>query len=117
MNKTFEKLLPVPINEQEKLELCEILGKDCVRKAELEQKKKDMAAEYNEKIKMIQEEIDKNSHIAASGEVLKSIRCQATPNYSTKMVEIVRLDYGEIIDTRPMTEEELAQIDMDLGEE
>ena len=109
--------LPVEIAEHEKAELCDVLGKDCVKKAELENEKKEVNKQFKEKIDFIQEEIDRNSQIAAEGAVYRQVTCKATPDYSSKTIQVVRLDTGEVVEERPMTIDELAHIDMNLDED
>jgi len=117
MNSKFETSLPVSISDEELIEICHELGQDCVRKAELEEEKKNSASNFNEKIKMIQENIDTNSQMASTGTMLRKVSCKSEPDYGSKKVQYIRLDTGEIYDERDMTEEELSHIDMNLYEE
>lgn len=117
MNTTIERSLPCPVPEDELHELSEQLGKDCVRKARVEEEKKSSNKAFNDKIAFMQEEIDKAATVVATGEKLRTVKVSVTKNPLTKMMEYVRCDTHEIIEERPLTEEELAEILMDFPED
>ena len=53
------------------------------------------------------------SREVANGEAVRSVDCELRLNYTTLAASLVRTDTGEIVETRPMTEDE-KQEDLDF---
>jgi hypothetical protein len=105
-------LLPVE-RERKGIELAERLQV----KFDAEAHQNSVKAAWKKDLHELDVDIARLRRIVQSGTETRAVECQESPNWSTKLVEIFRIDTGELIDFRPMTEAELQrEIDFGSGE-
>lgn len=99
ITRKFTRELPVTLNEHELQTYGKMLAEK-VREEELaEEKKKQVAAEHSNRIKVIRQEVRRIADARAKGEELRPVHCGE--RLRGNVIEIVRLDRGEVVDTRP----------------
>ncbi len=72
----------------------------------VELRKKETARELGLELKRLRERIEEAQQAVRTGEEPQSVQIEHRRNEERRTIETVRLDTGEIIDTRPMTAEE-----------
>lgn len=98
-DRKFSRELPVTLNDSELQTYGRMLA-DKVREEELaEEKKKQANAEHSARIKTIRVEIKRIADARAKGEELRPVQCGE--RLKGNVIEIVRLDRLEVVDTRP----------------
>jgi hypothetical protein len=97
--RQFTRELPVTLNDGELQTYGKMLAEK-VREEELaEEKKKQITSEQATKIKAIRNDIKRIADARAKGEELRPVRC--AERLHGNVIEIVRLDRNEVVDTRP----------------
>lgn len=95
----FSRELAVALNDHELQSYGKMLAEK-VREEELaEEKKKQVTAEHSNRIKAIRVEIKRIADARAKGEELRPVKC--AERLRGNVIEIVRLDRMEVVDTRP----------------
>lgn len=95
----FTRELPVQLNDHELQTYGRMLAEK-VREVELtEERKKAVVKEWSTKIGIIRQDIKRIADARAKGEELRPVRC--AERLHGNVIEIVRLDRGEVVDTRP----------------
>lgn len=112
--KDVERMLPVPLTQTQKAEVTDILLGELKALKVLELQKK-------AKAKMFKGEIDqKSSYISELAEQLengipKKVECREIHDFDLKLFRVVRLDTGEEVSARDLTEKEY-QEDLELND-
>ena len=79
----------------------------------LEIQRKTDTKNFNSLMQQLAGSVHRLSREVANGEAVRSVDCELRLNYTTLAASLVRTDTGEIVETRPMTEDE-KQMDMDF---
>lgn len=99
MLRKFTRELPVALNDHENQMYGKMLA-DKVNELKLaEEKKKQVMADHNNRLKIIEAEISRIAVARAKGEELRPVICGE--RLHGNVIEIVRLDLREVVDTRP----------------
>jgi hypothetical protein len=116
MSKAKKIIKDVPVTltpverERKGIELAEVLQ----TKHDHEAHQNAVKANWKKEIQETDVDISRLRRIVQTGKETRAVECKENPNWTTKLVEIFRLDTGELIDFRPMTEPEL-QREIDFG--
>ena len=108
--------LPVPLTEQERLQIGEELAQAQDEAEQAEDKKKAVDEEYKGVIDKAYSKVSGLSRKLRHGKAVKPVQCRITKDYRLGWVRVVRLDDGTEVDSRPMTADE-QQIGMSFGQE
>lgn len=99
MLRRFTRELPVALNDHELQAYGKMLAEKCKEQELALEKKKQVTADHNARIKVITNEIKRIADARAKGEELRAVQCGE--RIRGNVIEIVRLDRGEVVDTRP----------------
>lgn len=97
--RRFTRELPVSLNEHENQMYGKMLAEKCKEQELAIEKKKQVTADHNNRIKVITNEIKRLADARAKGEELRPVICGE--RIKGNVIEIVRIDRGEVVDTRP----------------
>lgn len=105
--RRFTRELPVVLNEHENQLYGKMLAEKCKEQELAIEKKKQVTADHNNRIKVITNEIKRLADARAKGEELRPVMCGE--RLHGNVIEIVRVDRGEVVDTRPAELKDLQQ--------
>lgn len=105
MGKRFDRWLPVTLTENEILERSKALAETLQTKRRVENEKANEMRNYGEQLKDLAGEIAKLGQVVATGEESRSVNCEQRHNEGR--IEVVRLDTGEVIESREASGDEL----------
>ncbi len=105
-NKTKEYLKCI-LTEPEIKDAGAMLAKTYSEITELEEQKKSQASDFKAKIDGATAQASILARKIQNGYEFRNIDCEEAWDYEDKVVEVMRLDTGEIIKTRAMTTDEL----------
>jgi hypothetical protein len=108
--------LPVRLTAAEKALKAEQLVADMHEIQDLEDQKKTATSEYSSKIKRKQEHARQLAYELKTGTELRPVECYERPVYGDMVVELIRVDTGEVVSTRGMHPSE-RQRAMEFGED
>ena len=114
-NEKCARYLRYNFTEWELKEIADELAQAVLDKKGAEAELKNFKTEVTNHIAIAEGKIEANSEYIRSGYKMKNVDCETQYNYDTGMVTVVRVDTGEEIEARSMTEEE-RQIPMELQE-
>lgn len=97
--RKFTRELPVSLNDHENQLYGKMLAEKCKEQELAIEKAKQIAADHKNRIKVITNEIKRLADARAKGEELRPVMCGE--RLHGNVIEIVRLDRGEVVDTRP----------------
>jgi hypothetical protein len=112
----FEQKLPVRLTHDELIERGNALALERQRYNELEMAAKNAAKKAKDDLAEIDAEIDRLAGIVRAKAEPRPVRCKTARDFERGVVETMRLDTGEIVDSRVMTEQE-RQVRMWPGED
>lgn len=98
--------LPVTLTEEERLARGMRAAELGAEYAEVEEAKKAAARDLGQKLKTLRAEMDELHEAVRTGREQQDVQVDHHRNEERKSIETIRLDTGEIIDSRPMTVEE-----------
>jgi len=101
-----ERELPVPLTEEELAAYRDVLAEAAIAEQELLDTKAEISKDYNEQIKAERVVIADKASCIKSRSQQRWVECEEHHDFKTFVVSIVRMDSGEIISTRPMSEGE-----------
>lgn len=104
--RTFERQLPVRLTQGELEERGWSLSEANKIRRRIDVEKADANDTFKTRIKTADEEIYRLSEIVHSKSEYRPVLCHEARDYKRGVIEIVRRDSGEIIETRVMTEAE-----------
>ena len=104
---TVFKLLPVSLDKAEVESRALKLAETCAKRTEVEGARKKAMGDFNQKIKAANEEIERLVESIQNGFQEEDVECDFRKNTESGMMETVRLDTMEVIDTRPLEGNEL----------
>jgi hypothetical protein len=117
MAREFERTLPVPLSVSELIERGAMLASEQQKRDGLEIDKKAHADEIKRKIDAASKEITRLSHIVHDKAEDRPVRCRETRDYVRGVVEVIRLDTGELVESRVMSEHERQREIQEIGGE
>ncbi len=97
--RRFTRELPVQLTDHENQLYGKMLAEKCKEQELAIEKKKQVVADHNNRIKVITNEIKRLADARAKGEELRPVMCGE--KLHGNVIEIVRLDRAEVVDTRP----------------
>ena len=116
ITKQVERFLRYDFSEDEKQELAQGMARKVTEAEDLEDQKKAVTSEYTAKINAAQAEAQSKAKKLTSGYEMRNIECEEIFDYKQTEVRVIRLDIGEQVERRGMTNYELQQ-NMDFDEE
>lgn len=117
MPRTFERQLPVRLTTAELEERGWSLAEERKKQRSLESAKKAAADDFKERLEANGEEIDRLAGIVHSKCEYRPVQCHEKRDYKRGVIEIVRRDTGEIVETRVMTDAERQRELREIDEE
>ena len=113
----FTQTLKVMLTQKEVAEASQKLAYAVQKLAGLEDERKAAASNFKRQIEEVQAQQARLSDIVASESDWKPVDCERVLDWDSKMVSVVRLDTGEMIENRAMYASELQQpLPMDENE-
>lgn len=100
------RMLPVLLNAEELLTKASLLSAKVHELAMEEEDQKDTKAAMKKRVDELNREITDVARIVREKAEPRPVEVHESKNYTRRIVEIVRVDTGEVIDSRPMTEQE-----------
>lgn len=101
--ETIEKVLPVELSDDELKVKASELTTALRKKNSIEADKKAVMAEFKNKIEDVAVEIADLTTIVHEKKERRPVKCYIKFNYERSIVETVRSDYGEVVESRSMT--------------
>lgn len=111
MDHEFRQL-PVKLSQAEVLTKGRLAAKTELALGKLEDEKAESARKFSDDIKRKRKELDVLASEVDTGTEIRPVRCELVPRWSEYMVDVVRADTSEIVESRPMTH---AERQMELG--
>ena len=109
-------VLPCPITEVERAEYANKLA-ECIQDLRaLEDERKQVMKSFASRKQDLETDTATLSRTVRSGEVMKSVECELVLNYTRLTATLKRTDTGEVVNERPMTQQE-RQMDMGFDDE
>jgi hypothetical protein len=112
MEEKLIEELPVKMTDEEKLLKGEYIAQVHHELVELEAEKKALMGSRKRAIDAKKDLLAHLAHELATGEELRPVQCRERPRYYDLMVDVVRMDTGRIVRSRPMEPHE-RQLGMD----
>lgn len=106
---TVTRHLPVKLDEKRKLELLDELSEHITVFNQLEKLKKDQADSTGRAMQRHKAEMAVISQTVAQGLEMKPIPCHKVIDFVEGKYTVVRLDTNEVIEDRPLTEQDMAK--------
>lgn len=100
------RLLPVQLTEEEIKVKGEELAKDIKEHRDLELEKKAAAADFSKRMKTSSDNLLKLAQIVESGKEDREVPIKKEFDTRKNLCRITRLDSGDLVEARPMTEDE-----------
>ena len=104
--KPAYRQLPVELTPTERMARAMTAAERQSEYCELESQKKATTSTLGRQLKEIRSEIEDLQRAVRSGKETQSVQVETLRNEARRTVETLRLDTGEVVDTRPMTVEE-----------
>lgn len=105
MSSEEEFIVKVPLTEDEYANLAKELGEMVIKKLQIEEEKKEVVSDYNEKIKGEEKEIERLSFYIKSGEREETMALEIRKNHYENRLEFINAE-DEIVATLPMRPED-----------
>lgn len=99
--------LPVKLNDTELRQRAKELGDAHIDKTLVESRKKAANDGFKMEIEQLDTKIQKLSGVTSRGEEYRPIAITTRKDFDRSIVETIRLDTNEVVDSRPMTGDEL----------
>lgn len=103
--KTTRKL-PVQLTEEEIQQRSQALAGNLKKTDVLKEEKKASTSEFKARIDACNDITKKLAEIITSGKEDRDVECEMIKDFKRNTVTITRTDTGEVVDERPMTEDE-----------
>jgi hypothetical protein len=114
MDAEFRQL-PVKLTKNEVLTKGKLAAKADIALGELEDQKAEVTKDYAERIKLKRKELDQLAREIDTGTEVRPVKCTPVARWRDYMMDIVRDDTRETVESRPMTHAE-RQMALDLEE-
>jgi len=106
MAKTFTRTLPVLLTDRELLDRGEALALERFARNHCDADRKAAAAGFKEQLEVFEAEIDRLAGIVREKAEPRPVECKNVRDLDRGVIEVTRLDTGEIVESRVMTEQE-----------
>jgi len=107
MGNKYVKDLPCVMTDDEKRLKGIALAQAVEEKRALDAEKKEFSEEHKSRVGRVDTRIYRLSHEVTTGRETRSVDCAEYERYPAHMVDLVRLDSGEVVFSRPMRPDEL----------
>lgn len=114
MSKTFRNL-KVELTHDEKYDMGLKLAKEHGEIVKATEAKEEVSATLTAELKAARARASSTARVLANGYEFREVECEWRYTPEERRADLVRLDLGEVVETRPMTEKEL-QKKLDLPE-
>jgi uncharacterized coiled-coil DUF342 family protein len=105
--KTTKELLKYFFSEEEKRELAQEMAEKVTEKQSAEDEKKAIMSDFKSRLDGLDAQINGAANKIRSGFEMRQIECEVVPVPERKVWEIYRMDTGDFIRTKPMTQDDL----------
>lgn len=106
MAREFERTLPVQLTVPELIERGYMLAQQNDRRSDIEGDKKEANEDFKKQLEIVGTEIWRLKRIVLQKAEPRPVKCREIRDYRRAVVEVVRLDTGELVESRVMTEAE-----------
>lgn len=106
MDEVYTKTLTVKLTADEIKAYGEELASLCDKIAEEEEDKRLANKNASDRIRGLQQKVTAITPRIQDGEEIRAVECDVDMDYDSYTVTISRQDTGEVVEVRPMTEEE-----------
>lgn len=103
MQSGFVEKLPCDLTRDEKLKKAEEMAEQLKARAELELTAKASADEFKQKLKQLDRTIGDRAEEVRTGLEYRQVECTERGRYRDNIVDVIRIDTGEVVRSRPMT--------------
>lgn len=107
MKENYTKWLPVRLTKDELLDRGRLMSERIKEREEQEKLKAEATREFARVIKNLTGEIAQLSTCISSGEEPRPVECSEYPDLKRKERIVTRLDTGEVIQTKPLSQDDL----------
>lgn len=107
--------LPFQLGVEEKAEAAEQLATTLQAAESLELERKSVLGEFKSRLNALEERIHKLTLNVKDGVEMRSVECELHLNYTTLTATLIRSDTKDVVEERPMTDEE-KQMNLDFEE-
>lgn len=114
---TITRTLPVELGPEEYRATSRSLAQNIEALARTMDEKKSAMGGYTQRIESLNATISELSGVVSSGKRWMEVECIETNNYDTGYVEMIRVDTGEVVSSRPMGLEDRQAGLFDRGED
>ena len=116
-NETFERVLPVALTDEELLAYGNQLSADELKRKRIEDELKAHNESVKADLKEISNTILETSKAIKNKSVCRPVICHYEMDIPKRIKRVVRNDTGELVDTEPMTQDELRSEERRVGKE
>lgn len=106
MEKMAKREMKCVLTKDELLERGEAVGRESTALADAQERKKDVTKQLSADVERHRVELARLGQELANGYVYRTIDCVEAFDYAAGKVTITRLDTGEVVEVRPIKEEE-----------
>jgi predicted RNA-binding protein len=85
------------------------------QRTDLDVERKEKAKAYKDEIEALDEKVGELSQVITSGRELRPVVCEWVANHPRAVMDLVRTDYGTVVQSRPMTEHEKQRAMFDVA--
>lgn len=102
MQSGFVEKLPCDLTRDEMLQKAEEMATQLKERAEVELTAKESAGEFKDQMKRLDRTIADRAEEVRTGVEYRQVECTERGDFRRNLVQVVRLDTGEIVRSRPM---------------
>lgn len=106
IEETFTKELPIPVSDEILAKHAKEMANEMGRLEELEREKKEFVSNINADIQETLDRAKAAGRVVRHSAVFEEVACIERRNEENETIETIRLDNNEMVDERPMTEED-----------
>lgn len=107
-----DKTLRVPLTDKELLEAGQKVADALQSLAGLEGEMQSFKEQMNGKVAEAEGKVQRYSALVRQKYEYRDVNCEVVKNYAKKLYTVTRLDTGEVVESRNMTNDELATLPM-----
>jgi len=96
----------VALSKDELVDRADELSKLIEERTTLEDTAREVAKEHREQLKKMRERIEDLGDVVRSRKEIREVECKEVPDFDKEVVELFRLDTGERVHARQLTEED-----------
>ena len=107
--------LPFDLTDDEVRERGQEQSKLLAEKADVEIERKEKAKAFKDQIEDLDERIGNLVRVIQTGRELRPVSCEWVPDNARALMNLVRLDFGTVVQSRPMTDAEKQRAMFDVA--